>query len=94
MVLASGCLKVFVSNLTGHSEMVRQLHEGDFFGEISLLSQKPRTATITCPTDCEILELNRATLVELSKTHPEIPKTLKKFYRKRALSPEEMGARS
>lgn len=93
MVLANGLLKVYVTNLGGRNEMVRLLHEGDFFGEISLLSRKPRTATITCASDCELLELNRKTLVELSKTHPEIPKTLKAFYQERALSPEEMDAR-
>jgi len=93
MVLANGVLKVFVANLAGRSEEVRILREGDFFGEISLLSRKPRTATITCATDCELLELNRKKLIELSKNHPEIPKTLKKFYQERALSAEEMDAR-
>lgn len=94
MVLANGNLRVYVRSRSGTNEQVRVLTEGAFFGEISLLSGKPRTATITCMTDVELLELDRPTLVEIAKKYPDVPNVLKEYYLKRANSPEEIKART
>ena len=93
MVLASGSLRVYVRGQEGRSEPVRILEEGAFFGEISLLSRKPRTATITAMSFVEILELDLPTLTRIAQKHPDIPHILKEFYLKRVNSPEEQKAR-
>jgi CRP-like cAMP-binding protein len=58
--------------------------EGTFFGEISVLSGKPRTATVTAASDCELLELDRASLDEITKTHPNVRRVLEEHYIERA----------
>ena len=39
---------------------VRNLKEGDGFGEIALIYNQPRTATVTATSDCEVFLMNRA----------------------------------
>ncbi len=43
-----------------------------FFGEMSLLTQAPRSATIRAITDCKLYELKKSDFEELSKQNPEI----------------------
>ncbi len=92
-VLASGSVRVYVRNSSWGNKEVRTLDEGEFFGEISLLSGKPRTATITAATPAEILELDRNTLDRIIVQHPQVPKVIKNVSASRAMSPEELKAR-
>lgn len=43
-----------------------------FFGEMSLLTGEPRTATVTARTDCECYRLDKATFGEILKARPEL----------------------
>jgi small-conductance mechanosensitive channel/CRP-like cAMP-binding protein len=53
-VLLRGEAVVTLANTVG--ELAR-LEAGAFFGEMSLLTGEPRTATVTATTDCELLEI-------------------------------------
>jgi hypothetical protein len=92
-VLTSGIAKAFVRNPQGKHQFVRAFREGDFFGEISILTGKPRTATVTAGTPCELLELDRATLDGIAKTKPNVWSVLKDFYALRANSQKEQRIR-
>ncbi len=85
-ILTSGKVKAYVKSPQGRSLKVQEFEEGDFFGEISVLTGKPRTATLTAAVDCDCLELSRATLDEITKTHPGVREVLKRFQKERALS--------
>ena len=85
-ILTSGKVKAYVKTPKGKSLKVQEFDEGDFFGEIAVLTGKPRTATLTASVDCECLVLNRETLDEITKTHPGVREVLKKFQKERALS--------
>ena len=93
-ILASGGAKVFVRSPSGRNFPVAELREGEFFGEISSLSGRPRSATITASARCELLELDRPTLDEIARTHPRVADVLEEFYIRRASSPEAAAVRA
>lgn len=51
--------------------IVRQSGPGGIIGEIALVDQKPRTASVVAETQCVLLAINRKTLVYLIQTLPE-----------------------
>ncbi|MBI3450336.1 MAG: cyclic nucleotide-binding domain-containing protein [Acidobacteria bacterium] len=88
-VLSQGRVRVTTRGPKGKAVDLAELKEGDFFGEVSLLTGRPRTATITSLEDTEVLELNREDLVELERTHPRVTAVIREFYEKRVASTVE-----
>lgn len=84
-VISSGEVKVYTRG-TGKSGTVylAKLGEGDFFGEVSVLTGKPRTATITASQPTELLRLDKEKLDNALAKHPGVRKVLDDFYKKRA----------
>ena len=89
-VISSGEVKVYTRG-SGKSGAVylAKLGEGDFFGEVSVLTGKPRTATITASRPTELLRLDKEKLDNALAKHPGIRKVLDAFYKKRANSTVE-----
>ena len=81
-ILASGRARAYVKDAKGRSTQAREMNEGDFFGEIAVMTGLPRTATVTASTRCELLELDRAALDRLTKAQPRIREVLQAFYSK------------
>ena len=80
----SGTVKAFRKNAQGKQVALAELTEGAFFGEGSILTGKPRTATVVAWEDCELLELDRLTLDSITKTHPHVWDVLQEFAAQRA----------
>ncbi|MFC2172153.1 cyclic nucleotide-binding domain-containing protein [Acidobacteriota bacterium] len=78
--------QVGVSTKTPKGEEIRlaTMKDGEFFGEISLLIGKPRTATITTEKETEVLELNKAQLDDVVKKYPRVQEVMEQFYEVRA----------
>ncbi len=83
-LIVSGVVKVFTRTDDGVNLQLAELGLGDFFGEVSLLTGKPRTATITAQTDVTAIELSRTNFDTISANHPEARSTLEDFYKRRA----------
>jgi CRP-like cAMP-binding protein len=92
--LTTGHVKVFVRNPDQRNFEVATLTEGDFFGEISSLSGRPRSATVVAASACELLELDRPTLDSIARTHARVRDVLEASYIERASSPEVAAVRA
>ena len=64
--------------LKGEAEVTRggrpinTMKEGDFFGEIALVTKMPRTATVTATSDVDVLVITERDFDSLLKKSPEI----------------------
>ena len=59
-IVVSGRLKVFMSDKEGQEVILAILNQGEFFGEMGLIAQAPRSATVTTIEPCELLTITRA----------------------------------
>jgi small-conductance mechanosensitive channel/CRP-like cAMP-binding protein len=93
-ILIEGLLNVKV-DLHGHGtdEIVGQLSPGEFFGEMSLLTGEPRSATVVAQTNAVVYEINRPTIVQLIKQRPEISECMSRAVAQRQINMEQARAR-
>jgi hypothetical protein len=90
-VVASGTAKAFVTR-EGRPVLAREMDEGTFFGEISILSGGARTATVTAKTRCDLLELDRTVLDDIAERHPRVMDVMREFCAQRLADDEQRGA--
>ena len=83
-VVVSGEVKVYTRGARGQNIYLASLSEGDFFGEVSVLTGKPRTATVTAAQRTELLRLDKDKLDSVVQSHPRVREVLDEFYKKRA----------
>ena len=83
-MLTSGRARAFRKDAaSGRQVPIGELKEGAFFGEMSILTGHPRAASVVALSRCELLELDRPTLDEITKTHPHVWDVLREFAEQR-----------
>jgi CRP-like cAMP-binding protein len=76
--VASGTLMVIKNNKAGQPILISKMVAGDFFGEISLLVNKPRSATVIAADDSLLFEIEKKrSLVFLISSTPNLKNALK-----------------
>ena len=58
--------------LAGTQGEVARLRQGDVFGEMSLLTGEPRTATVTAATDCDLVEIDAEGFRSVVMANPSV----------------------
>ena len=86
-ILLRGTAQVSVAR-NGAAIRVGALRAGDCFGEMSLLTGEPRTATVRAEGDCEVLEISKPVMSELLHHSPECLDQLSKLLAKRKMETE------
>ncbi len=61
-----------VKVIHGEEKCLAVLSHGDFFGEMSILEDLPRTASARALTDCKLLRINGSTFDQMLRKNPEI----------------------
>ncbi|HTS82544.1 MAG TPA: DUF1003 domain-containing protein [Myxococcaceae bacterium] len=69
-VIARGAVEISVDTTTGRRVLLAQLGPGDFFGELSLLDGRERTADALATEATRTVEIDRAALEALFQKHP------------------------
>jgi len=82
-LIKKGEVEVFTRDLQGGILPLARLKEGDFFGEISLITGRPRTASVKARQAVELLRLQKADFNQILKIHPEILTVLEESLRYR-----------
>jgi len=74
-VIEKGRARAF-SGLNGRERNLAFYREGDFFGELSILNDSPRAASVEAFTDCQLLSLELKSVRDLRRRFPEFDKLL------------------
>jgi small-conductance mechanosensitive channel len=70
-VINRGAVKVQIID-DGSPKTINKLHETDFFGEMSLLTGQPRSATVIAEEETEVLQIKKHALRPLFETNPDL----------------------
>lgn len=74
-VIARGAVKVQIPE-NDYQKTINNLKANDFFGEMSLLTGQPRTATVIAEEETEVIQIRKAAIKPLFEQNPELMKLI------------------
>jgi len=74
-IIEKGRVRIY-KGTDGQVRQLAFLREGNFFGELSILTQAPRAATVQAMTDCRLLALAPETVLEMNGLFPEFARLM------------------
>jgi len=83
-IIKSGLVEVITHNARGEKVELARLTEGDFFGEIALITGAPRTATVRALKETRLMKLGKKEFQEIASVHPEVMEVAKSYLEHRA----------
>jgi len=85
MLIRSGRVQVSTQHKKDASKTVELglLGEGSFFGEVSMLTKMPRTATVTAKGPVELMLLTSDKFLEIAKQYPTVKKVVEAYLKQR-----------
>jgi len=83
-LIENGTVEVHTVDPKGRRLVLAELGPGEFFGEVAVLTGRPRTATILAKEPVTVIEITREDLERIVATHPEVREVLERFYQQRA----------
>lgn len=69
-IVASGNVNIYLPSSVSHRISLNDIARGEYFGELALFDDKPRSASALATTDTVLLELRRATLESYLERRP------------------------
>ena len=75
-IVVAGRLRVSAADRAGHEKVLAFLGAGEVVGEMGLLSNKPRSATVIASTDSEVLQLRKTDFDALVASNLDVMRDL------------------
>ena len=75
-IIAKGKVKVFISGIDGKEALLSILNQGEFFGEMSLLDNEPRSASVKALEKSELLVIRRDDFLQELINYPKLSMVL------------------
>jgi len=91
-VILDGQVRVFTRDHHGEELELALLGIGQFFGEMSFLTGKPRSGSVSAQDTSVIVELSYTSMRRVVKEHPTVKKVLVEYYQHRLGSTERKRA--
>lgn len=85
-IVSSGRVKITKTGDQGKEVVLAHLTDGAFFGEMALLSESPRTASVIAEEETLLFQVSREVLASVVDSYPSVKHALLRFYRQRLLS--------
>jgi len=82
-VVVEGRISILADDEDGGESVLGELREGDFFGELGVVTKQPRGATVRALVDCELLAIRRQLIVEMIQEESSVLTVLLRFLRER-----------
>lgn len=83
-LIEAGSVDVRTCDPTGQEVLLAELGPGEFFGEVAVLTGRPRTATIVARETVTLIEILGEDLERIVASYPGVRGVLEEFYQRRA----------
>ncbi|MGC8855808.1 MAG: cyclic nucleotide-binding domain-containing protein [Anaerolineae bacterium] len=90
-VILSGEVEVSKSINQSEARLLKTLDAGDFFGEMALIHNAPRAATVSAKTDVTVLEVSKEAFDRVLRNSPSISLTMVREISNRLRQNDEMA---
>ena len=75
-IVVSGGLEILMAPDTDNELILNRVLEGEYIGEMSLVTGAPRTASVRAEGDVTLLSMSRSQLLDLLHQHPELASSM------------------
>src|SRR3977135_777118 len=84
-IVTGGRIRLSTTDPSGNEKILTYFTDGQFFGEMSLLTGAPRSATATAETDSQLLVLDKQAFDQMLASHAQIMREMLKIVSQRTL---------
>ena len=81
-VIMRGSVEVQISQ-GGATKVINKLRENDFFGEMSMLTGEPRTATVVAVEETEVLRIDKNAIKPIFEANPDLVSSISEMIEER-----------
>ena len=82
-ILRQGKIRIYISDNSGREMLLNELGAGDYFGDLSLIDQEPRSASAITACDCEVSVIKSEDFMQCLHDNPEMAVSLLQVLAKR-----------